>query len=1480
MKRIAYWMLPAMMVCLGGVWVWAQDDYGDDYTDAAPLTVGVLKSGVLDSNADLDYFWFEGEADTLYSAVAWGGNAWDQVHLFASDADDNFIDDSAWAMVFPTADAGRYHVSCGQWGMNPLAYSLLVQKQTFAFALPGTTWDGRLASARQVDGFAFLADTGKTYAVVMGTDPQANNMWNHRLKLSGQWSLGYPGNPLLVTVSGLQMQYGLVYDAEGAIAPASYAFRAQEITFAPMVDGEATGRIDVDWDMDGFTTPVEVDAKHAAWVTTSSDSWDYRMSVFDPYGNRMSSGGASVSFTPRDAQDHSIVVTASAAKSDDYVVNVQSYVDDLPDDQWDGDPYIAPTDGTVTHAAIQVPPDRDAIGFEVSAGKIYAFHASFDESQNWWFYLNHYDQDGNYVDSMARDAGCFMASADGVNTEVIHYNNSEWTGPVPFDVQITEFTDEDNDNDPDSPRVLMVNAAPEEGSLKVVGDVDWFQFDLVEGQQYILDAGPNKLYAVFNASSSDDRYNRWMDNGDRFYFTAQRTGWIRGYVKCLDGGVGSYQITIRDEHYRPPMPILQVSPESHNFGYMRLGQAATQTFTVVNVGTTNLIVGAITLSNGLNQSSFAIRADGCSGQNFACGTTGTVSVVFAPTSTWGRATALVIPSNDPESPTTTVPVYGTGIDTSSAETNFQAGLSFLRAYESSDVLPHDTNTLIAAEQRFKDALAANSNHYGVCFFESLTRILTVVYDPEVSQMLTDFGVSPAGRDLLDWTAEFPSLLPSSAPKSGRALKVLRQKLIPVFDNALTNLARIPTNWTGSIVVGPAELPIDNEVEVDVGDLQMIQAGLEVFKALLLIQDGYDLDFDFAYLDHLDTPHASITVDGNTNDWAGIQPLLVSPRDVAGGPANADLYRVFTAMDASYAYLMIETYGKPIDASVIMEVNVNYKPGQQWSHGDFDDLHLNISGSQVQAWTNNFVVYPLIKPSVAWGSVLEVSIPLAALGNPSYFAATFVNIWTNGAVKGRDASDIPLPPLSAYLSSFPKIGTFSNIASIASASNCLIRAIDHYLAGSQLIGAETDYQADDLIVFDPEDANAEVRARLWLAQIRDSLTRHVNPSFTMELSQFLDLGSLFANPVALRGWVTGGGVRQALLDQVRSQLDVGLSHLAGAGTGFNQVLRPGESPFARRDVEVDYGDICMMKSYLTGGKALIDLIGSYDTECDIVKLMESDPTLISDFMKTYPRFLAMSNTAYLAAASNLVPAAINYYLTGSQFIRDESDDQSDDLMTIRPNRLVTEAKTRTQLEGLRDSMTGTVLIANAEVYEYVRLGRLFVTNYVTRAHLPTFTNDNQAVEGTFPDPTFNGVLPSNTQWRLARFLHLPHRDADGDTLPDLWEKETFGSETNLPAADNDHDGLSNYEEYRAGTDPNNSRSVFKMDPGPAPESGSFTLRWGSVPYRTYQIYRCTNLMNGFSLQVPFLPATPPTNVYTDVSPGGEERFYRIGVLDSP
>ncbi len=123
------------------------------------------------------------------------------------------------------------------------------------------------------------------------------------------------------------------------------------------------------------------------------------------------------------------------------------------------------------------------------------------------------------------------------------------------------------------------------------------------------------------------------------------------------------------------------------------------------------------------------------------------------------------------------------------------------------------------------------------------------------------------------------------------------------------------------------------------------------------------------------------------------------------------------------------------------------------------------------------------------------------------------------------------------------------------------------------------------------------------------------------------------------------------------------------------------------------------------------------------------------------------------------------------------------------------------------------------------------------------------------------------------------DGDGDGLPDQWERTHFGG-TNQPRGaagdDYDGDGQPNGDELRAGTAPDDPRSVLAWVAAGL-EVGGRRLVWRSVTNRTYAIRVSTNLAAGWA-PTPLTSGIPGhasgTNVFTDDRPAPGPVYYRV------
>jgi hypothetical protein len=133
----------------------------------------------------------------------------------------------------------------------------------------------------------------------------------------------------------------------------------------------------------------------------------------------------------------------------------------------------------------------------------------------------------------------------------------------------------------------------------------------------------------------------------------------------------------------------------------------------------------------------------------------------------------------------------------------------------------------------------------------------------------------------------------------------------------------------------------------------------------------------------------------------------------------------------------------------------------------------------------------------------------------------------------------------------------------------------------------------------------------------------------------------------------------------------------------------------------------------------------------------------------------------------------------------------------------------------------------------------------------------------------GVISANTP-NLTVLL-----DSDGDGIPDAWEAAyNFGTNNVADAAlDPDGDGMKNWQEFVAGTDPTNSLSYLKIDSLTADTSSIITF--GIVSNKTYTVEFTDELAPGSWSKLADFTASPSNGTESVQDPNYVAgRFYRL------
>ena len=153
---------------------------------------------------------------------------------------------------------------------------------------------------------------------------------------------------------------------------------------------------------------------------------------------------------------------------------------------------------------------------------------------------------------------------------------------------------------------------------------------------------------------------------------------------------------------------------------------------------------------------------------------------------------------------------------------------------------------------------------------------------------------------------------------------------------------------------------------------------------------------------------------------------------------------------------------------------------------------------------------------------------------------------------------------------------------------------------------------------------------------------------------------------------------------------------------------------------------------------------------------------------------------------------------------------------------------------------------------------------------------------------NGLLPASThEFKLAYVLSDGRhsalsaagsgktwdRDFNGDSLPDDWQTLYWGSDPSAwpaPGADSDQDGVSNFKEFLAGTDPTNPNSVLRARLSISALGRRLT--WNTQPGLVYQVQSSSDLSTWANIGTPRFAAGSSDSVL--VAGSGRATYYRV------
>jgi hypothetical protein len=210
--------------------------------------------------------------------------------------------------------------------------------------------------------------------------------------------------------------------------------------------------------------------------------------------------------------------------------------------------------------------------------------------------------------------------------------------------------------------------------------------------------------------------------------------------------------------------------------------------------------------------------------------------------------------------------------------------------------------------------------------------------------------------------------------------------------------------------------------------------------------------------------------------------------------------------------------------------------------------------------------------------------------------------------------------------------------------------------------------------------------------------------------------------------------------LRPELLGALDDLSGIAQTFNVLWT---EPRRGAVVESDYGDVLSYRAALLSALGTIDLQDCYDLAADLAKERNDTSNTLEKVLANNSNLLKLTDTEKLASARLYARNAAQAALAAITWMQSESDDPSNDLVSLRAASPEEIADARNYLAALVSSLdTGSPFVYQNKTPllsadDSILMPQIFFAGVDIRSLLPGLAGNQP--KGFFPDSSFSGIL---------------------------------------------------------------------------------------------------------------------------------------------